>query len=193
MNLNTSIIASQLLGVWRGVYLCLIFEMSIWEFTTNSKKKSSSKQTRFFVEFELDFYCLCSLQKSISKSNWFFNFLNSIFRNWKKIEWHSIFQKSSVDIWALISLFWAIKSWMNKSQFRSSKVILKICLITFYQLCSFDTGSSFGRKWNIKVSQIPCDSLSAPPSSDCLQYFTALQDTVKSFNFDVTTTTVTTN
>ena len=71
--------------------------MSIWEFTTNSKKKSSSKQTRFFVEFELDFYCLCSLQKSILKSNWFFNFLNSIFRNWKKIKWHSIFQKSSGD------------------------------------------------------------------------------------------------
>ena len=49
----------------------------------------------FFFKFELDFYCLCSLQKSISKSNWFFNFLNLIFRNWKKIEWHSIFQKSS--------------------------------------------------------------------------------------------------
>ena len=47
------------------------------------EKKSFSKQTRFFVEFELDFYCLCSLQKSISKSNWFFNFLNLIFRNWK--------------------------------------------------------------------------------------------------------------
>ena len=61
------------------------------------EKKSISKQTWFFVEFELDFYCLCSLQKSISKSNWFFNFLNSIFRNWKKIEWHSIFQKSSGD------------------------------------------------------------------------------------------------
>ena len=61
------------------------------------EKKSISKQTRFFVEFELDFYCLCSLQKSILKSNWFFNFLNSIFWNWKKIEWHSIFQKSSGD------------------------------------------------------------------------------------------------
>ena len=61
------------------------------------KKKSSLIQTRFFVKFELDFYCLCSLQKSISKSNWFSNFLNSIFRNWKKIKWHSIFQKSSGD------------------------------------------------------------------------------------------------
>jgi len=61
------------------------------------EKKSISKQTRFFVEFELDFYCLCSLQKSISKSNWFFNSLNLIFRNWKKIKWHLIFQKSSGD------------------------------------------------------------------------------------------------
>ena len=26
-----------------------------------------------------------------------FDFLNLIFRNWKKIEWHSIFQKSSED------------------------------------------------------------------------------------------------
>ena len=48
------------------------------------KKKLISNQTWFFFEFELDFYCLCSLQKSISKSNWFFNFLNLIFRNWKK-------------------------------------------------------------------------------------------------------------
>ena len=53
---------------YHGVYLCLIFEMSIWEFITNSKKKSIWKQTRFFVEFELDFYCLCSLQKSSSNS-----------------------------------------------------------------------------------------------------------------------------
>ena len=40
---------------YHGVYLCLIFEMSIWEFITNSKKKSILKQTRFFVEFKLDF------------------------------------------------------------------------------------------------------------------------------------------
>ena len=39
---------------FRGVYLYLIFEMSIWEFITNSKKKIDFK-TRFFVEFELDF------------------------------------------------------------------------------------------------------------------------------------------
>ena len=71
-------------------------------------KKSSSKPTWFFFEFELDFYCLCSLQKSISKSNWFFSFLNLIFWNWKKFEWHSISQKSSGDrqgermpIWSL--------------------------------------------------------------------------------------------
>ena len=58
-------------------------------------KKLSSKPTWFFFKFELDFYCLCSLQKSISKSNWFFSFLNLIFWNWKKLEWHSISQKSS--------------------------------------------------------------------------------------------------
>ena len=61
------------------------------------KKKLISNQTRFFFKFELDFYCLCRLQKSILNSNWFFGFLNLIFRNWKKIEWHLIFQKSSGD------------------------------------------------------------------------------------------------
>ena len=60
-------------------------------------KKSSSKPTCVFFEFELDFYCLCSLQKSITKSNWFFSFLNLMFWNWKKFEWHSISQKSSGD------------------------------------------------------------------------------------------------
>ena len=59
------------------------------------KKKINFESNLNFFEFELDFYCLCSLQKSISKSNWFFNSLDLIFRNWKKIEWHLIFQKSS--------------------------------------------------------------------------------------------------
>ena len=36
------------------------------------------------------------------------------------------------------------------------------------------------------MSQIPCDATYAPPQSDCLQYFTGVQDTVKSFNFDAT-------
>ena len=31
------------------------------------------------------------------KCNWIFKFLKWIFRNWKNIEWHSIFQKSSGD------------------------------------------------------------------------------------------------
>ena len=76
----------------------LKYRVSLYFFSiSNSKKKYILKQTRFFVEFELDFYCLCSLQKSISKSNWFFDFLNLIFQNWKKIEWHSILQKSSGD------------------------------------------------------------------------------------------------
>ena len=79
------------LDFWNIEYHSIFFQFQ------TRKKKSISKQTRFFVEFELDFYCLCSLQKSISNSNWFFNFSNLIFRNWKKIEWHSIFQKSSGD------------------------------------------------------------------------------------------------
>ena len=49
---------------------------------------------------------------------------------------------------------------------------------------TFDTGSGFDRQWSIKVMQISCDSLAAPPNSDCLQYFTSVQDTVKSFNFE---------
>ena len=49
-----------------------------WQFgsLSQTRKKWISHQTRLFFEFELDFYCLCSLQKSISNSNWFFNFLN---------------------------------------------------------------------------------------------------------------------
>ena len=80
----------------RGVYLCLLFEMSIWEFITNSQKIDFKTNLIFFVEFELDFYCLCSLQKSISKSNWFFKFFkldisklkkNRVTHDISKIKW----------------------------------------------------------------------------------------------------------
>ena len=57
-----------------GVYLCLIFWIVNLGVYYKLEKKSILKQTWFFVEFKLDFYCLCSLQKSISKSNWFFDF-----------------------------------------------------------------------------------------------------------------------
>ena len=43
----------------RPIHLHLIFEKSSW--------KNQVQQTGFLVYFELDFYCLCSLQKSISK------------------------------------------------------------------------------------------------------------------------------
>ena len=62
------------------------------------KKKWISKQTWFFVEFELDFYFLCSLQKSILKSNWFFNFLNLIFQNWTKKSSDNRYFKNQVEI-----------------------------------------------------------------------------------------------
>ena len=42
-----------------NVDLYLISEKSIW--------KNQVRQTGFLVYFKLDFYCLCSLQKSISK------------------------------------------------------------------------------------------------------------------------------
>ena len=41
------------------IHLRLIFEIS--------NLKNLVRQTRFFVYFQLDFYCLCSLQKSSSK------------------------------------------------------------------------------------------------------------------------------
>lgn len=55
---------------------------------------------------------------------------------------------------------------------------------------AFNTGSTFARKWNIKVTQLACDCPTIPHSPDCLQYFTGLQDTVKSFNFPGSGTTV---
>lgn len=43
-----------------------------------------------------------------------------------------------------------------------------------------------GRRWKIKVSQIPCGATYAPPPN-CLNYFTGLSGLVKSYNFDATT------
>ena len=59
------------------VDLYLISEKSIW--------KNQIRRTGFFVYFELDFYCLCSLQKSILK--WIFAGLKSgcQHKNFKKI------------------------------------------------------------------------------------------------------------
>ena len=39
------------------------------------------------------------------------------------------------------------------------------------------------RSWDIKVTQIPCGAIYAAPN-DCLQYFTGLTGTIKTFNFD---------
>ena len=46
-------------AVYRPIHLYLIFEKSSW--------KNPVRRTGFLVYFELDFYCLCSLQKSILK------------------------------------------------------------------------------------------------------------------------------
>ena len=48
----------------RGVYLCLIFEMSIWEFITNSKKNRFRMKLDFFSSSNLIFtaYVACKNQ-----------------------------------------------------------------------------------------------------------------------------------
>ena len=129
--------ANYSLHLFHGVYLCLFFEMSIWEFITNSKKTRFQIKLDFFFEFKLDFYCLCSLQKSISKSNWFLNFLNLIFRNWKKIEWHSIFQKSSGDRQGDCLLPYSYHKLKNITQRASlPNMRIKVCFIkgTLFEL-----------------------------------------------------------
>ena len=78
------------------VDLYLISEKSIW--------KNQVWRTGFLVYFELDFYCLCSLQKSISKSIFacYTGSKNPI-RNRLTIQFveldfsNLIFQKSSTD------------------------------------------------------------------------------------------------
>ena len=53
-----------------------------------------------------------------------------------------------------------------------------------------DTGTTTTtRKWQIKVSQFDCGSMNAP-DQDCLQYHTAASGTIASFNWDTSTTTV---
>jgi len=55
-----------------------------------------------------------------------------------------------------------------------------------------DTGTSTTRKWQFTVKQYACGSLNAP-QEDCLQYYTASSGTFASFNFDTSSTTVSTS
>ena len=89
--------------------LCTRFSNFGFQSLFQTWKKIEFKTNLIFFEFELDFYCLCSLQESISKSKWFFSFLNLIFWNWKKFEWHSISQKSSGDRQG-VSFIWIVWS-----------------------------------------------------------------------------------
>lgn len=52
-----------------------------------------------------------------------------------------------------------------------------------------NTGTT--RMWEIKVTQYECDNPAAP-TLDCLQYHTAAMGTIASFNFDTSSTTVST-
>ena len=87
------------------VDLYLISEKSIW--------KNQVRQTGFLVYFELDFYCLCSLQKSVSKlifAGKNSSSLKLIFTTW--------FFKNQVQInsgLATYLLYWALKNWLQKN------------------------------------------------------------------------------
>lgn len=45
------------------------------------------------------------------------------------------------------------------------------------------SGASYPRTWRIRISQIPCGSISKAEQG-CLQYFTGVNGKVRSFNFD---------
>jgi len=45
------------------------------------------------------------------------------------------------------------------------------------------SGIGFSRQWRIKVTQIGCDSLARADNS-CLQYYTGVSGTIRSFNYD---------
>jgi len=47
------------------------------------------------------------------------------------------------------------------------------------------SGSSATRQWDIKVAQIPCGAITAPPSG-CLQFSSSMAGRFKTFNFDAT-------
>jgi len=56
-----------------------------------------------------------------------------------------------------------------------------------------DTGSTTTtRKWQIKVTQYECGNMMAP-EQDCLQYHTASEGTIASFNWDTSATTIATS
>merc|ERR1712117_414167 len=56
-----------------------------------------------------------------------------------------------------------------------------------------DTGSTgTTRKWTIKVTQYECGNLMAP-EQDCLQYHTAASGTIASFNYDTSSSSISTS
>ena len=81
-------------------------------------------------------FTACVACKLTSKSNWFSNFLDLIFRNWTKIEWHSIFQKSSGDKKGVWQFTWIITKghlisewtfWAFKSPKKSTNFLTNLC------------------------------------------------------------------
>ena len=66
------------------VSICAWFLKCQFGSLLQTQKKINFESNLIFFEFELDFYCLCSQQKSISKANWCFDFLTWYFEIGKK-------------------------------------------------------------------------------------------------------------
>ena len=80
---------TQLRQAKSPVDLYLIFEKSIW--------KNQVRRTGFLIYFELDFYCLCSLKKSISKIDFEIDFCRLKIQFLDLDFSNLIFQKPSTD------------------------------------------------------------------------------------------------
>ena len=94
--MSTARILSWLGKLLRGTSACVDLE----EFSQGHTRLQQFLKPQASVDLSKKSPCIASIFKnwnSILKSNWFFDLLNLIFRNWKKIEWHSIFHKSSAE------------------------------------------------------------------------------------------------
>ena len=90
------------------------YRVSLDFFSISNSKKKSILKLDFFVEFELDFYCLCSLQKSSSNSkkkssfeiDFFFEFeINSEIQN-SKIKCRETGGELAYQMWHKIGNWW---------------------------------------------------------------------------------------
>ena len=107
-----------------AVSICAwFFEKSIWEIITNSKKNWFQNKLDFLFSSNLIFIACVACKNQFRNQIDFLYFLNLISRNWKKIEWHSIFQKSSRDRQGV----WPVEHFFHHKRLHLSEV-------TFYKI-----------------------------------------------------------